>query len=286
MTAISPPLISIVIPTYEMKDQGLIFLKRCLSSIENQIDIDHKTIEIVVSDQSNNEVIEQFCNTHPNAIQYHRTTTKRGIAAHNLNKGIANATGQYIKILFQDDVLVENNYLSALSNILHQKNPDVILTGALHTTDGKAFTNPITPQNNPYFLFGNNTASSPSVITLKREATTTLLFDEHLKMLFDCDFYYRLFNNDRNIIIDDQIHIANGIWEGQAQHQINQKQFTKEVRYLNWKYPQAVMKSMLPQYKVEFHRLHPRAQLPFSEELDLSWATQLLYRYLDKSSKQ
>jgi hypothetical protein len=70
------------------------------------------------------------------------------------------------------------------------------------------------------------------------------------------------------------------------QHQINQKQFTKEVRYLNWKYPQADMKSLLPQYKAEFHRLYPQAQLPFSEELDLSWATQLLYRYLDKSSKQ
>jgi glycosyltransferase involved in cell wall biosynthesis len=280
------PLISIVIPTYEMKGQGLIFLKRCLSSIENQVDVDHQTIEVVVSDQSSNEVIEQFCNTYPNTIQYHRIKTKRGIAAHNLNKGITHASGEYVKILFQDDILVENNYLSELSNILHQKKPDVILTGALHTTDGKAFTSPITPQNNPYFLFGNNTASSPSVITLKREVATTLLFDEHLKMLFDCDFYYRLFNNDRNIIIDDQIHIANGIWEGQAQHQINQKQFTKEVRYLNWKYPQAGMKNMRPQYKAEFHRLHPQAQLPFSEELNLSWATQLLYRYLDKSSKQ
>lgn len=281
----SSPLLSIVIPTYEMKGQGLIFLKRCLNSIENQIDIDHKTIEIVVSDQSSNEVIEQFCNTHANTIQYHRITTKRGIAAHNLNKGITHAKGQYVKILFQDDVLVENNYLSILRNIIHQKNPDVILTGALHTTDGKTFTNPITPQNNSYFLFGNNTASSPSVITLKREVTTTLLFDEHLKMLFDCDFYYRLFNNDRNTIVDDQIHIANGIWEGQAQHRINQKQFTKEVRYLNWKYPQADMRNLLPQYKAEFHRLYPEAQLPFSEKLELSWTAQLLYRYLDKSSK-
>lgn len=286
MTAISLPLISIVIPTYEMKDQGLIFLKRCLSSIENQIDIDHKTIEIVVSDQSSNEVIEQFCNTHANAIQYHRTTIKRGIAAHNLNKGIAYATGQYVKILFQDDLLVESNYLSTLKNILHQKNPDVILTGALHTTDGNAFINPITPQKNSYFLFGNNTVSSPSVITLKREVANALLFDEHLKMLFDCDFYYRLFKNYLNILIDDRIHIANGVWEGQAQRQINQKQFTKEVRYLNWKYPQADMKSLLPQYKVEFHRLHPQAKLPFSEDLDLNWITQLLYRHLNESSKQ
>ena len=68
--------------------------------------------------------------------------------------------------------------------------------------------------------------------------------------------------------------------------QINQKQFTKEVRYLNWKHPQADMKNLLSRYKAEFHRLHPQAQLPFSEELDLIWATQLLYRYVYRSSKQ
>jgi len=267
MASSSSPLISIVIPTYEMKGQGVFFLKRCLDSIEKQINIDPQAIEVVISDQSNNEAIEQFCKTSTLSVQYHRTTTGSGIAAHNLNIGISNAKGQYVKILFQDDILVENIYLSILSKIIHQENPDGILTGALHTTDGKAFTNPITPQNNPYFLFGNNTASSPSVITLKREVAITLLFDERLKMLFDCDFYYRLFDHHLNILIDDQIHIANGIWEGQAQHQIDNSQFTQEVRYLNWKYPAAQMQKMLPEYKEVFHRLHPNATLPFSENL-------------------
>ena len=262
------PLISIVIPAYEMKGQGVAFLQRALASIEKQIDVDPRAIEIVVSDQSTDQEIAQFCKTTSQAVQYHRTTTRRGIAAHNLNTAITLAKGKYIKILFQDDILVENRYLSILFNIIRQEIPDGILTGALHTPDGETFTNPITPKNNPYFLFGNNTASSPSVITLKREIAQVLLFDESLKMLFDCDFYYRLFDQLLNIIIAEQIHIANGIWEGQAQHQINFQQFTKEVRYLNWKYPQAKLRDLLPPYQAYFGKLHPTAPFPFHTNLN------------------
>ena len=279
------PRISVVIPAYEMKGQGVAFLKRALTSIKKQRDINPQAIEIVVSDQSEDQEIEQFCKTTSQGVQYHRTPTRRGIAAHNLNTAVALATGEYIKILFQDDVLVEDHYLSTLLTIINTEKPDGMLTGALHTTDGESFTNPIAPKKNPYFLFGNNTASSPSVITLKREVAKALLFDESLKMLFDCDFYYRLFDQHFNILIAEQIHIANGIWEGQAQHQINFQQFTKEVRYLNWKYPQANMHLLLPAYRAEFYHLHPHAQLPFSENLRLGFIDKLLYRYLSKSSR-
>ena len=280
------PLISIVIPTYEMKGQGITFLKRALSSIEKQTDIDPQAIEIVVSDQSESRDIEHFCKTTSQVIHYHCTTKKRGIAAHNLNTAITLAKGKYIKILFQDDVLVEVYYLSTLINIINIEKPDCILTGALHTTDGETFINPITPKNNPYFLFGNNTASSPSVITLRCELANSLPFDEQLKMLFDCELYYRLFAQQLNIFITNDIHIANGIWEGQAQRQINNEQFTKEVRYLNWKYPQANMSLLLPTYRGEFYRLHPHAQLPFSENLHIGFIAKLLYRWLAKPSKK
>jgi glycosyltransferase involved in cell wall biosynthesis len=284
MPQISTPLISIVIPTYEMKGQGVFFLKRCLDSIEKQINIDPQAVEVVISDQSSDQAIAQFCQQHSFLVHYYRTDTGRGIAAHNLNTGIARAKGQYIKILFQDDILVENIYLSTLSKIIYQENPDGILTGALHTTDGQTFTNPITPQKNPYFLFGNNTVSSPSVITLKREVANILPFDEQLKMLFDCEFYYRLFQDRLNIVIAEHIHIANGIWEGQAQHQIDNSQFTQEVRYLNWKYPAAQMQKMLPKYKEAFHNLYPNATLPFSENLQANLFKKWLWS-LQRSQK-
>ena len=78
----------------------------------------------------------------------------------------------------------------------------------------------------------------------------------------------------------DHIHIANGIWHGQSQHHIDHKQFTKEVRYLNWKHPQAKMIERLNDYQAEFHRLHPNAQLPFSKKIDLFWLKKIYYKYL------
>ena len=60
MTPMTEPLISIVIPAYEMKGQGVAFLKRALASIEKQIDVDPRAIEIVVSDQSADRRLHNF----------------------------------------------------------------------------------------------------------------------------------------------------------------------------------------------------------------------------------
>ena len=64
MSQTSTPLISIVIPTYEMKGQGVFFLKRCLDSIEKQINIDPQAVEVVINDQSSDQAIAQFCQHH------------------------------------------------------------------------------------------------------------------------------------------------------------------------------------------------------------------------------
>jgi hypothetical protein len=184
--------------------------------------------------------------------------------------GIHISQGQYVKILFQDDLLVEDHYLSTIFKVITEKTPECILTKAVHTKDGENYYSPITPNNNPYFLFGNNTVSSPSVLTVARSTLKKIPFDEHLKLLFDCDFYYRLFQICQSIEVIEDISIANGIWDGQTQFAISPEQFTKEVRYLNWKYSQANLAALLPQYQEYFRNLHPDAPFPFREKIQLN----------------
>jgi hypothetical protein len=105
---------------------------------------------------------------------------------------------------------------------------------------------------------------------MKRTLIDGPLFDETLKMLFDCDLYYRIFNGVHSVIVIDGVHIGNGIWGGQAQHHIDHDQFTKEVRYLNWKYPAAQLEKLLPEYRKIFYHQHPNSNLPFSVNLHLS----------------
>lgn len=284
MNSSSLPLISIVIPTYEMKGQGVFFLKRCLDTIEKQINIDPQAIEVVISDQSNNEAIEQFCKTSTLSVQYHRTITGRGVAAHNLNTGVTRAKGQYIKILFQDDLLVQDTYLATLLQIFQEQKPQCILSAATHTQDGKQFYDLMTPKDNPHFLFGNNTVSSPSVLTAAKSIFEGMPFDEHLKLLFDCDFYYRLFQTYQNIVIAPSIAVANGIWEGQSQFSISAKQFTQEVRYLNWKYPGAQLPKAIASYQQYFANLHPDAPFPFDTKIEPSGIQKIWWALTRKKS--
>jgi glycosyltransferase involved in cell wall biosynthesis len=263
-----PPLISIVIPTYEMKGHGVVFLEHCLFSIQKQTGFDNKDVEIIISDHSSDQAIASFCHSLGNKqIHYHRTTTGKGIAAHNLNAGINLARGSYIKILFQDDILVQDFYLKTTMDLIKLHTPSCILSAASHTKDGQSFFNPIVPSNNPYLLFGNNTVSSPSTLTASKKFLQEHPFDENLKLLFDCDFYYRIFEQSQNIIIDPEIFIANGVWEGQTQFSISQKQFSQEVRYLNWKYPKANLTQLLVSYGHFFTELHPTAPFPFNQKL-------------------
>ena len=279
-----PTLLSIVIPTYEMKGQGVFFLKRCLASIENQKDIDWSAFEVVISDQSLDTKIENFCQEYKASflLRYHRTPTGKGIAAHNLNTGIALAQGQYIKILFQDDLLVEGNYLKQLSDRIKTSAATCYLSGVTHTKNGQDFYGPLTPTQTPYFLFGNNTVSSPSVLTVQKSYLLANPFDEHLKLLFDCDFYYQLFANQQTVEVIDTITVANGVWEGQTQFAISHQQFSQEVRYLNWKYPSAQLSKVLPEYQAYFHALHPTAPFPFDTKISPS----IIEKYWWKITRQ
>jgi len=287
-----PPIVSIVIPTYEMKAQGVTFLKRCLDSIQKQQLSDPALIEVRISDQSVDHEIEHFVKRFTKdlianqlariAVHYHRTTTGKGIAAHNLNCAIGFAQGSFVKILFQDDLLVEDDYLTTVLEQIAQDDPDCIMSAASHTQDGITFSNPMTPVENPYFLFGNNTVSSPSVLTVRKSVFTQIAFDEHLKLLFDCDFYHQVFAQKLKVRIINSIHIANGIWEGQSQFGISPEAFSKEVRFLNWKFPKAKLENLLPQYQAYFSKHHPQAPFPFNTQLEAGFLQQWWWRQTRK----
>lgn len=96
----SLPLVSVCIPTRN----GAEFLEEALNSIIVQ---DYPNLEIVVSDDKSTdntiEIIEKFKKkvNHPVFIYYHQPS---GIGA-NWNNCIEKSSGEYIKFLFQDDIL-------------------------------------------------------------------------------------------------------------------------------------------------------------------------------------
>jgi len=93
-------LISICIPTYN----GERFLQEALDSCKNQT---HREIEVIISDDASTDHTLDICRKFRETADFPvfiNSHTPAGIGA-NWNNCIINSNGEYIKFLFQDDVL-------------------------------------------------------------------------------------------------------------------------------------------------------------------------------------
>lgn len=232
-------MISIVIPTYEMKGLGVAFLRRALDSINKQVIGSQYPLEIIVSDHSKDAQIADFIKAYSSrvVIRHCMNPSGHGNISQNVNFSIAQAQYPYIKILFQDDLLVETHYLQTIANIIDTQSPDCIFSCATHTTNTLEFTGDIEPRNNAFLLFGQNTISDPSVLTIRKSIFQEIPFDENVKLLMDCEFYYHLFKHYPNFYLAKDIRIAIGVWSGQTQGDLSTENTVREITYLLSKYP-------------------------------------------------
>ena len=252
-------MLAIAIPAYDMHTQGVHFLARALDSIKKQTGIDLSQIDVVISDHSVNFEIETFLSSYqaPFKLHYIRNSTHFGNISQNLNHAtqfvLQKCTSNYIKILFQDDFLLGSDYLAGIARIAQDAKPDAIFTGATHSADGIAFYNPISPQNNPFLIFGQNSISSPSTLTIGRKLCEEQLCDEQVQLLMDVDWYYRIFNGYSSIVFAPELFVVNGVWDGQMQHQFDAQSFAKELSYVLSKYEGDALRDQIPAYLEMLH---------------------------------
>jgi hypothetical protein len=171
-----------------------------------------------------------------------------GNISHNVNFGITQALHPYVKVLFQDDLLVETCYLQTIANIIREQSPDCIFTSATHTTNTVEFTGDMVPCNNEFLLFGQNTVSDPSVLTIRKSILEEIPFDENVKLLMDCEFYYHLFKYYPNFYLAKDIRIAIGVWSGQTQGDLTTSHTVAEIAYLLTKYPHDGLREKVASY--------------------------------------
>lgn len=181
--------LSVCIPTYEMNGLGHVFLKHSFDILTTQT---FKDFDVVVSDHSTDTSIQDLCDLYKDklTIHYYRNTNGIGSSSANINNAITHATGTLIKILFQDDFLFHEKSLEDIVQHFDINTDHWLVTGCIHTADGIHFYRPFVPRYNRSMHLGNNTISSPSVLTIKNEGH--LLFDEQLIWLMDCEYYKRL----------------------------------------------------------------------------------------------
>lgn len=211
--------VSICIPTYNNVEA----FQRCLNSVLSQ---DFRDFEIIISDDSNNNLIESLINeTNFNEISYsyyHNTTPLK--SPNNWNFAIQKAKGEYIKLLHHDDWFTYPNSLKVFVELL-DLNPNASL-GFVSSKNINTLTMDVininTPskdwialiENNPLEIINGNRIGAPSAVIHRNNIKE--VYDDNLKWFVDIDFYVYLLKNFNSKVAFNSIDaISIGISDAQ-----------------------------------------------------------------------
>jgi len=218
------PNLTVCIPTSDMKDKER-FFTRCLDSLWKQ---SYQDFEVVVTDNSEDRIIEDICEYYKSGINYYRNPIKG--MAQNTNEGIRRAKGELIKILYMDDYLAHTD---SLLKIINHFKGNWLVTACLHD-DGIEVFKPHLAKYSPDIYLGNNTIGGPSVLTIKNE--NPLLFDEEMTWLLDCDYYKRCFDKWGEPDIMRDYNVIMGLHPEQATNTMGRDRKLQEYNYMRKKY--------------------------------------------------
>ena len=200
---------SIAIPAYEYNGRGVLYLSDLFRSIKSQT---LKDVEVIVSDHSKDDKIQQFCddNIFDLDICHIRTEQGRGNAAVNTNVAMDFSTAEVVKLIYMDDFFYTDNALELIYNSLMDSGKMWLVCGTNHTRDdGQSFDSPIIPRWNDRMLKarGNNTMSGTSVISY-RNKDMDVRWDPKTFGLLDIDFYYSMREKYGDCVYLDQILVS------------------------------------------------------------------------------
>lgn len=217
--------VSICVPIYSM-DNGTYFLERNLMSIFLQ---KYKNYEVIISDDSGDDFFETWLRKYSNyPIYYYKNPGSRSMAD-NTNNAIDQATGELVKILFQDDYFAHTDALGDI--VKHFTDRTMWLaTGCTHTMDGVNTFN----DHRPFYSESENTIGSPSVLTFRREIKER--FDPNFHWVLDLDLYKRLYRLYDKPKIYDPVNVVIGIHLGQKTNLLSDERKNLEYKMLRIKH--------------------------------------------------
>jgi glycosyltransferase involved in cell wall biosynthesis len=224
---------SIAIPTYGYNGRGRDFLDFSLNKIASQT---FEDFEVVISDHSTDDTIKDLCDSRTDLpIKYFRNEIGRGIISPNINHAMKQCSGKWIKVLFQDDFLLDEKSLDIQFQFLSKhRTISWMMTAFYHSDDGINLQRPFLPSWNNKIWTGNNTMGCPSGMTVKNE--DLIFFDESINFLMDCDYYYRMYLEHGPPAILLQFTTVNRTWGSRLTDTINQTIRDNELAEMIKKY--------------------------------------------------
>lgn len=225
---------SIAIPTYGYNGVGTELLDFNLNKLYLQ---KFKDFEVVISDHSIDNTIKDLCDKWVNKlnIKHSFNDRGRGVISPNINEAMKRCEGEWIKILFQDDFLYDENSLGNQHEFIKGKDNLIwFVSEFYHTHDGINFYNHYFPRWNDKIWSGHNTMGCPSGITIKNK--DLIFFDEELNWLMDCDYYQKMFQKYGQPDILNKITVVNRTSGNRLTNTLGQEIKNKESLIVHERY--------------------------------------------------
>ncbi len=172
------PLVSVIIPVYN----GERFIEDAVNNVLAQ---KYPALEIIVVDDGSTDGTEEIVNKLPADIRYFKQKNEGPASARN--RGIRDASGEFIVFLDVDDLWPENNLNILVDKMLQE--PDMqVITGYAQLMQKNTVTGEYDLAGNPMESFKNYIGAA---IYRKSVFRKVGLFDPTLKFGEDTDWYTR-----------------------------------------------------------------------------------------------
>ena len=196
--------ISICIPAFKRTD----FLKRLLDSVAIQT---YQDYDVIVSDDSASEEVEALCNSYLGRmnLKYYKNSPALG-TPENWNEAIRKATGNWIKLMHDDDWFADCTSLQKFANAI-DKSADFVFaaynnvfedTGAKKVILSNSFRQRAMLKN-PVTLIADNIIGPPSVVMHRNDQKHW--YDKNVKWVVDMEFYIRFLQTANCYYIDEPL---------------------------------------------------------------------------------
>jgi len=183
--------ISICIPAYK----NTAYLDVLLRSVEIQ---SFRDFEVIVSDDSPDSEVEMLCKQYNTKfpLTYHKNSPALGSPA-NWNMSIKPATGQWIKLMHDDDWFADENSLQVFATAAEQNSDAGFIFSGYSNYENGQLKNTNIPgsfienklKSSPLNLIAKNYIGHPSNTLIKNNLE--LWYDERTKWVVDFEFYIR-----------------------------------------------------------------------------------------------
>lgn len=262
------PLVSIAISTYEANGKGHDLLTHNIEQILNQT---YNNIEIVISDHSSDNKIKEVCDKYNNLrypIKYIHNPEHKGNSSQNTNNAIKYCTGEYIKILFMDDYLCNEDAIKLIVDEFDKnKTKKWLVNSYMHTKNYKDFYT----HHKPHFSHDIalcNRIGCPSCLTIHKSINNR--FDENLKWFMDSELYYNIKKTHGDPIFlhtqdSTQPLMINLHHENQVTHICTTELSNKEKEYIKNKHTTKSLMELVDNNRTDKNTIH--AFLPLYDSL-------------------